>query len=1373
MANTKVFSIKINGLEESAKAAQTLAEKLEELSKQGKSLKDIRVDVSAKSEKDVDNLVDSIEDLQYVIDDVRGMKLEFKIGDAIYEFDSLKQAAKELGKELQLLYTRGEQNTETYRQLAEAYEQVRASISATTTELERIASPSAQLVDTISVLQGFTAVATVGTGIKNLFGIDNDAIDESIKKMTSLIGVLEGINKIQEAMEKQTAFGKLIESWNKPLDRFFSTFSKNKGTVSNVNAELRDTQAAGVQAQQGLVAVGDGAKSAAVGINVMKTAARTFWLFALIEAITLAIEWLGKGVKALYNWATGADKAKAQTELVTRTMSRLKEETEAFNRVVDKAEAKGLISTLDAINMKIEHTMASIREVTQGIGGLYDELKKQDVGESLVTELGFEDPEWAKKIRKKFGNLWETLGIKKQKIDLFEIDTTTIEKQYKEIQDKVSKGLGSFTNEIKDHRRRMAAELAKLIDNTNFNDKASVEALQQFIEQSRLARETIEYLDDTLKGVKGGERYKQQIEKAMELMPQFISQIDELDSKLRRMSDATKDNTIAAMADGMAKDLANIQRNREKALDEYGLLNKKETDMTEEELKLRNSIVARFSREEFNSRKSWGDKIYSVQKSIRDNILSAEKKGYALRIEQLRNAMDDEMRVASQNGILTGELQLSIKKKYDELMLQAQEEYYKNLEALEREQERRRKDYIQQQYEDVINYQQKLVDGLFESINTFGRGRTFNFDELFSSWKDNIKDLKIIDDIPLFSKDFLKELDIAFNKLDAYGRSIADRYQTVYKTLDEFKEEYENLFNVPKSWEEIYGGGSKIEKKFEDYLPILKYYEQEQQYINSAILLEQERLDIEKQLKETIVSEEQNRLTRQAGQQYEDRIRALEEQFNVEFLLRQKKTRELTEEEQRILDDYYRLAEEEEEQFNQRILTIKNNSYIKIMQLEKDYANQYTQLRKKSISEQIKAVSILTDYINEEVSLWGRTLTSFTKTNNLFIDTIFSTGTINLSKAKKDYNRITDDIKFALIGVNNEIERLKGETGDNRELIKALEETKKRLKKEAEDVKREWVNMVFNTIGQYKQMIDTTVSTISSFLSTMNETALTLIDNQLAVIEQELEIQQDAYDRAEEAANAHKDRMNDIEDELSEARGARREFLIDQLAQQEKAYLEDLAAQQRAAEAKEKLEKKQEALEKKRRQQEKKAQIQQAIINTYTAVSNALAVQPWFLGLALSAVALGLGMANVAAISNTPVYKDGGVIQGKRHSQGGVKVLGGQAEVEGGEYITNRTSTRMNLPLLEYINSKKKELDEVDLLKFFSQDKTKVRVNRSAHKFAQGGQIQKMNTQDIRKQVETIVVNQQEIHPVVEVVEIIDKINSVNRVRSMAGLPNA
>lgn len=74
--------------------------------------------------------------------------------------------------------------------------------------------------------------------------------------------------------------------------------------------------------------------------------------------------------------------------------------------------------------------------------------------------------------------------------------------------------------------------------------------------------------------------------------------------------------------------------------------------------------------------------------------------------------------------------------------------------------------------------------------------------------------------------------------------------------------------------------------------------------------------------------------------------------------------------------------------------------------------------------------------------------------------------------------------------------------------------------------------------------------------------------------------------------------------------------------------------------------------------------------------------------------------ANIAAVATTVAgaaplvasiasvkFARGGVLEGASHANGGIPVMGGHAEVEGGEYVVNKKSTSAFLPLLDSINS--------------------------------------------------------------------------------------
>lgn len=255
----------------------------------------------------------------------------------------------------------------------------------------------------------------------------------------------------------------------------------------------------------------------------------------------------------------------------------------------------------------------------------------------------------------------------------------------------------------------------------------------------------------------------------------------------------------------------------------------------------------------------------------------------------------------------------------------------------------------------------------------------------------------------------------------------------------------------------------------------------------------------------------------------------------------------------------------------------------------------------------------------------------------------------------------------------------------------------------------------------------------------------------------------------------HKDAIDSIEDELATARGDRRQHLIDQINS-------EMAAQRAAQQQEKKIQKEKEAAQKKQDDldlKRKKAQyhrdMMQAIVNGAMAVTMA-AVNAWPVpAVPMMALAAATTAAQIAIMaSNKPYAKggqlDGGVAQGNRHRDGGIKVLGGRAEIEGGEYITNRLTTSKNIDLLDYINSKKKKIDINDLMDFYSSTPRKtIRAVRS--KFEDGGYLPTIpNALDVRDQLQNVIVNQDNRPIYVSVVDINNKQEDVRRVQTLAGL---
>ena len=162
---------------------------------------------------------------------------------------------------------------------------------------------------------------------------------------------------------------------------------------------------------------------------------------------------------------------------------------------------------------------------------------------------------------------------------------------------------------------------------------------------------------------------------------------------------------------------------------------------------------------------------------------------------------------------------------------------------------------------------------------------------------------------------------------------------------------------------------------------------------------------------------------------------------------------------------------------------------------------------------------------------------------------------------------------------------------------------------------------------------------------------------------------------------------------LRESERAASEERIAQLNTEMEAEL--LAAgenEQKKALIKQKYDQKVKAEKRKQFEAEKRASILRVIMTTAEAVIKAVALNPAMGGLPFSAIAAAIGAAQIAMISSqpTPKFEKGGMVgrpisdgllSGKPHSAGGVLL-----EAEGGEWITNKKSTKKYLPLLEGIN---------------------------------------------------------------------------------------
>ena len=316
-------------------------------------------------------------------------------------------------------------------------------------------------------------------------------------------------------------------------------------------------------------------------------------------------------------------------------------------------------------------------------------------------------------------------------------------------------------------------------------------------------------------------------------------------------------------------------------------------------------------------------------------------------------------------------------------------------------------------------------------------------------------------------------------------------------------------------------------------------------------------------------------------------------------------------------------------------------------------------------------------------------------------------------------------------------------------------------------------NQIAAFLQSAQQYIQAGMDSFNTIMNAVWDAQDAQFDKEQEALDKENEMIQDALNKQDDIIEQHKNKVESIEDELANSRGARRQHLIDQLNA-------EMEAERRAQKEKERLQKqeelnkkKQEKLELERKKAEYNRNMLQAAVNGAMAITYAM-MNTWPVPaipmMALAASTTATQLAIMAA--NKPYMKQGGVLEGPSHAQGGIKVYGGYAEVEGHEYIVNKETTLQNEPLLEYINSKHRRIDLSDMIDFYSST-GKVRKNIQGIKtrYSDGGFLPALpNNLDIRDQISNVIVNQDNRPIYVTVTDIQNKMDDVKYVKTLAGL---
>lgn len=491
-----------------------------------------------------------------------------------------------------------------------------------------------------------------------------------------------------------------------------------------------------------------------------------------------------------------------------------------------------------------------------------------------------------------------------------------------------------------------------------------------------------------------------------------------------------------------------------------------------------------------------------------------------------------------------------------------------------------------------------------------------------------------------------------------------------------------------------------------------------------------------------------------------------------------------------FLDMYNSLSDEEKavnEERLQKLVTNLNEKYVKYLEkvrTEQEAHDKQMKLFKEKYDADVeqadrdhqeKLRQATVDYHSQMISEYERAMSAISNKLDK-AEKKTPLGFINYGatkKALKDLEASIDttlhEIEVDKMNLFSELQEGKISFGDFSALMDQLNTLQVQAQETSQNVSNSLKNLFTDWMDSINQIAGQLGSALSSLVGALGDYTDTMYENRIKDLDKYIEEYEKKLDEQKEITQKYADDVNSIEEELSSSRGDRRQQLIDQLNAQLAAQRGSLAQEKRMEKEKQRMEQEKEELEKEKFEQQKKVQRAQAMMSGALAVTNALAVQPIWVGIATAAMVAAMTAVQIATI-NAQKYANGGVIQGKSHSQGGVKVLGGQAEVEGGEFITNKVTTSKNVDLLEYINTKRRKVNLEDLIDFYGSP---VRRNVQAvrTKFADGGIIPTLRTDfDMNDRLLTAFEDYSNRQVVVSVVDINDRQAAVDNVKVLAGL---
>lgn len=1333
-------------------------------------------------------------------------KIRISVNGQIKEFDNVRQALKSLTNELKNLTINGKENTEEFKQLEKAYHEFYKATLRANSAVGDLKASSKGMDAMLDAFTSLSAIGQIGGGLQGLFGIDG--IDETIQKLMSLQSIVSGLEQIKQQLNTGEFLGgyfnKAYESIDKFVNNLFGikdTSDKVQGAVENVAEGMEQEANASKKASTALktqeattVGVTVATKAATVATKAFKLALDGL----IIGLIITGISWL---IEKFVDFVQSLDSSKASLNEFNAACKSSEQAYKSLGDALKNDYLSGKIGygeymqkALENENKYIKEQIGLLKERATLIGkdkaGLdfsAPKIPEKSDGKSFqITNVG------------SFGAVaYKDLDEAKKKY----LELTEAARQGKDYFEKYGQGFGdsvrsllTTVNATDDAAKSLGQSIITdflnkvgKIDPSSKNAQAQIKNLYKVMTSDDATRTALSHLGDYIddEGVK-------------EASQNVVYWLQWMNEQIRLNEERDALHKINAEPDRFKRDKKLLKHQEQQELANVTLTEEQKANIKKDFARQMSDLVKQHNDDIAAKNKQAAENAKRLKEENNRKLLTADKElynaeltmmedGLAKQLKTIRKSYEDRIRAAKENGAkvnevvaalnkaMEKELQKAVDKTFDDLSKTASS-LIKQVKDIKLENMLDKATMSVDKFNDKLSDLPQAIEGVFFAVQKeydniqLDKKVMPNIDENLKAYVDRIDDLKTakkrLYDLNYFAsnpnielsesdrKTLNDEIDYYTKYYNTVKKAIEDVYKLNNKSAAELDKNEQviayRLYKNTLTFKDIYDERSSNLKEFLD-----NYKENYTTFSESLNANEEEQFKIEKEQAVSAIRTKYNAMIKEENDYYEK----LEEANKARVELGQATEAVIKNDLMRHNDRIDEINKERDnaisnadDEFKKKKEKSDKEHYERLLSMAKTMSD-YTI---REIKNMVNAADTILENHGEVRNSWG--ILDLGKTSK------------NLKNAKEMYTKALNDIDEERKNILDKFNNYEISFGDFTNANNELNEEAKYVKSKLKDIEadsKDSIGKFIDSINTYIQAIGQGIQDVLSQVWANQDASY---DKEIENLDKWIDKYEDKLQEQKDITQEYANNINSIEDELATARGDRREKLIDDLNAQMSAQRASLAQQKMIENEENKLKDKKEKLELQQRKRERDRAVISAIISTALATANGLATQPFVpVGIAMGALAGTLGAVQIALIKSQK-YANGGVIQGKSHSQGGVKVLGGRAEVEGGEFITNKQSTSANLDILEFINSKKRRVDLNDLVTFYSSRKALPKPMAKT-KFANGGEIPSLRTDlDINDKLITMFEEFGRRPSVVSVVDIIKAQDKVNKVRTLAGV---